>query len=111
MRKTLFWVAALLTAVWLFNGEDSQPRTRGVSYSPDLKTSKNVELGTSPYIYTSSTFMGYKCLDDCSGHQAGYQWAEEHGIDDPDDCDGNSDSFIEGCQAYAQEQVDESEIE
>src|SRR5262249_20744862 len=39
-----------------------------------------------------------------SGHEAGYAWAEEHGIDDPDDCGGNSDSFIEGCQEYAEEQ-------
>jgi hypothetical protein len=37
------------------------------------------------------------------GHEAGYEWAEENDIDDPDDCGGNSDSFIEGCQAYAEE--------
>lgn len=48
--------------------------------------------------------MGYPCTVDCSGHEAGYEWAEEKGIDDPDDCGGNSDSFIEGCQAYAKEQ-------
>ena len=48
--------------------------------------------------------MGRPCTDDCSGHEAGYRWAEENGIDDPDNCGGNSDSFIEGCQAYAEEQ-------
>lgn len=51
-------------------------------------------------------FHGYPCTVDCSGHEAGYAWAEEHDIDDPDDCDGNSDSFIEGCRAYAEEQVE-----
>lgn len=47
------------------------------------------------------TFMGYVCTEDCSGHQAGYDWAEEKGIEDPNDCGGNSESFIEGCRAYA----------
>jgi hypothetical protein len=55
------------------------------------------------------TFKGYMCTQDCSGHEAGYQWAEEHDIDDPDDCGGNSESFIEGCQAYAEEQEHDSE--
>jgi hypothetical protein len=53
--------------------------------------------------------MEYSCTDDCSGHEAGYNWAEENGIDDPDDCDGNSNSFIEGCRAYAEEQIIEEE--
>ncbi len=48
-------------------------------------------------------FMGYSCLDDCSGHLAGYRWAQRNGIDDEDDCTGNSDSFIEGCLAYVEE--------
>src|SRR5436853_2639709 len=43
------------------------------------------------------TFHGYVCTVDCSGHEAGYEWAEEHDITDPDDCGGNSESFIEGC--------------
>ena len=48
-------------------------------------------------------FHGYRCTVDCSGHEAGYKWAEEHDIDDPDDCDGKSQSFIEGCRAWAEE--------
>lgn len=55
-------------------------------------------------VAASPSFMGYDCTDDCSGHEAGYQWAEENGIDDPSDCGGNSNSFIEGCEAYAEEQ-------
>jgi hypothetical protein len=53
--------------------------------------------------YPPPTFMGNTCTIDCSGHEAGYEWAEENDIDDPDDCDGNSDSFVEGCEAYAEE--------
>ncbi|GAB2493119.1 hypothetical protein GCM10027084_02230 [Pseudoxanthomonas sangjuensis] len=46
---------------------------------------------------------GYPCTADCGGHEAGYQWAEAHDIEDPDDCGGNSQSFIEGCEAYTEE--------
>lgn len=53
-------------------------------------------------------FHGYICTQDCSGHQAGYAWAERHEITDPDDCRGNSQSFIEGCQAYAEEHEDDA---
>lgn len=53
------------------------------------------------------TFHGEECTQDCSGHEAGYAWAKEHGITDPDDCGGNSQSFIEGCQAYAEELAEE----
>lgn len=40
---------------------------------------------------------------DCSGHQAGYAWAEDNGISDPLDCGGNSSSFYEGCVAFAED--------
>lgn len=43
-----------------------------------------------------------QCTDDCSGHEAGFQWAAEHEIADPGDCGGTSDSFIEGCQAFGE---------
>lgn len=52
----------------------------------------------------SLVFHGDACTEDCSGHEAGYQWAEENEIQDPYDCGGNSDSFIEGCESYAEEQ-------
>jgi len=53
---------------------------------------------------TVRSFRGYECTDDCSGHEAGYEWAERKGITDPDDCGGKSESFIEGCRSYAEEQ-------
>ncbi len=48
-------------------------------------------------------FRGRECTVDCSGHEAGYDWAQEHGISDVEDCGGNSESFIEGCESYAEE--------
>jgi len=52
---------------------------------------------------TKKTFHGYDCSDDCSGHEAGYEWAEENEITDEDNCDGKSDSFIEGCKIFVRE--------
>ncbi len=48
-------------------------------------------------------FRGYECTQDCSGHRAGYDWAARRSISDPDACGGRSQSFIEGCRAYAGE--------
>src|SRR5882757_4889224 len=50
-------------------------------------------------------FKGYDCTVDCSGHEAGYKWAEQHDIDSEDDCEtagdhSNSPSFAEGCKAF-----------
>ena len=51
-----------------------------------------------PTLGSAVTFGDRECVDDCSGHAAGYDWAEKHGISDPSDCpQGNSDSFHEGC--------------
>lgn len=51
----------------------------------------------------AQSFHDYPCTEDCSGHEAGYQWAEENGIEDADDCGGKSNSFIEGCEVYVEE--------
>jgi hypothetical protein len=49
----------------------------------------------------AAEFGGYECTDDCSGHAAGYRWAEDHNITSSDDCplNGNARSFYEGCLA------------
>lgn len=51
----------------------------------------------------AQSFRGYPCTVDCSGHNAGYDWAEENDISDASDCNGNSASFNEGCEAYVEE--------
>ncbi len=43
------------------------------------------------------------CTQDCSGHEAGFEWAKENNIEDPYDCTGTTQSFIEGCEVYANE--------
>ena len=59
-------------------------------------------IGLSPHtVKAQQSFYGYVCTDDCSGHEAGYNWAAENGVTDPTQCGGNSQSFIEGCEAFA----------
>jgi hypothetical protein len=49
----------------------------------------------------------YGCTDDCSGHDAGWQWRADNGypVEDQDDY-GSSNSFAEGAMAY-EDAVDE----
>lgn len=70
-------------------------------YAEELEAEEDDE---DTLMVTQQTFMGRPCTIDCSGHEAGYRWAEENGIDDPNECDGNSNSFNEGCQSYVEEQ-------
>jgi len=43
----------------------------------------------------------YSCTSDCSGHQAGYDWARSNNICDPSYSSGNSQSFNEGVRAWS----------
>lgn len=70
----------------------------GTSYEED-ECNRYVKENYSGY----DTFYGYNCTEDCSGHEAGYVWAEENNIYDKYDCDGYSDSFIEGCISFVEE--------
>lgn len=40
------------------------------------------------------------CTEDCSGHNAGYNWAYKKDLTKRSECTGNSSSFIEGCKDY-----------
>ena len=50
-------------------------------------------------------FGGYDCSDNCSGHAAGYRWAEAHGIASEADCPlrGAAFSLSEGCLVYVED--------
>jgi hypothetical protein len=57
----------------------------------------------SPAAAQDRTYGGYGCTFACSGHLAGYKWAQQHAVSDPDECPLriHSPSFQEGCMAYA----------
>lgn len=43
-----------------------------------------------------------RCTDDCSGHDAGWQWAQDNDVTDSSECSGTG-SFSDGCEAYVEE--------
>lgn len=55
----------------------------------------------------AQTFNGYGCTIDCSGHEAGYDWAQKKNLNSIYDCSGNSNSFVEGCRSFFEEQEDD----
>jgi hypothetical protein len=86
--KAIFWIAFICLAMFLLT-----------------RPSKKVETKTRIDDAPVQTFAGNDCTVDCSGHEAGYNWAEEKGIQDEDDCKAagehsNSPSFAEGCKSY-----------
>lgn len=54
-------------------------------------------------------FGGYECTLDCSGHKAGYEWAEARGVTSAATCETilrrwpNRISFYEGCLVYVED--------
>lgn len=64
-----------------------------VDYSKSIKVTPTPTVkGLQNYNYSGSLRT--------SGHDAGYEWAEENDIDSIYNCDGNSSSFNEGCEEY-----------
>src|SRR3989344_3121695 len=112
---TIFWVlVVIIGGYFLFfnNNDSSKVQTSTVSYpsstpvirySPRVLPKYTIPKYSTPYYSTPSYFGGYECTVDCSGHEAGYNWAELHDIDNYDDCEGNSQSFIEGCYSYVED--------
>lgn len=88
-------VSGLLVACGSSKASESAPDSEYAGEVTDTSTDTGSAAPQIPL-----EFHGYECTVDCSGHEAGYDWAERHDIDDEDDCGGNSESFIEGCKAY-----------
>ena len=99
--RNKFVILAIIGVVGMFfyfAKDHSKEEHRGQSKSQSVVDAEGLETN-------SREFGGYECTVDCSGHEAGYTWAEQHDITDGDDCDtagehSNSPSFAEGCHAY-----------
>lgn len=102
-----FWGTIIIGGLWV-SGVFGNGSTKTQSYQESTSVYAT-PIPKTDEISIPQTFNGYLCTVDCSGHEAGYEWAEEHGITDSDDCGGNSQSFIEGCQSYAEETNDDSD--
>ena len=96
--------------------KDSANRSDGQNQTaPDAASGTDTDTGTGNDaarqdaidVLSNKTYEDVKgtsdCTDDCSGHNAGFEWAKEHEVFDPEKCTGDSNSFIEGCKAYGEE--------
>lgn len=105
----LLAIIGLVVVMFYFGNEQSE--NGGVQNSTPQSPSQSRGSDVKP-----REFAGYACTGDCSGHEAGYKWAEEHDITDGDDCDtagkrSNSPSFAEGCHAYVDGESDREDAE
>jgi hypothetical protein len=48
-------------------------------------------------------YKGYPCTKDCSGHMAGYAWAQQRNLINPADIPTDiNNSFREGCLSFTE---------
>ena len=105
-------VAGLLYALW-FQPSPQQQSVELPGGSVPLQNNRAIPYDKPAPPRKASepapTFGGYPCSGDCAEDKAGYRWAEQNGITDPDDCTGNSGAFIEGCRVYARQRTNGSQ--
>ena len=49
----------------------------------------------------SQAFSGFGCVHTCKRHEEGYRWAAGRQIATPQECNGSTWEFVEGCAAFA----------
>lgn len=76
----------------------------------DKRAKRESSKGTKKIIRSKTGnyfFSGVSCSGNCSGHIAGYNWAEEKSYSKPDldedDCFSKSSSFSEGCDIFLED--------
>lgn len=101
-HSSLIWgiVIFVLIGCWLLSDTSNTSSNDAVTDKDNTTIDQTIP---SPESTPVLRFNGYTCTVDCSGHEAGYDWAERKGIDDVSDCGGNSNSFIEGCESFVEE--------
>ena len=87
-------------------GEKANVSLRELSANLQAKKRADTARADATGQLSGSTYQDHfgtsDCNDDCSGHEAGFAWAQENDVTDPEYCGGKSRSFVEGCQAFAQ---------
>lgn len=91
-------VVIIFVGWWFFTSIGNHPTGGESDSSVDNYSSTREE---EPEEYYES--QGYDCTGDCSGHDAGYEWAQDNDVCDDSYSYGNSQSFDEGVQVYAEE--------
>lgn len=98
-------IAALMLGLVACEGSSSSADTTDyeATYGRSIDRDEAVEIAIdeAPDSYADAG-EPYGCTEDCGGHEAGYEWAQENGITQPDDCYSHSPSFEQGCRSYGE---------
>lgn len=98
--KIALWIVAAFAVFFIFALGSSSSEQAPTDSRSDYTTEVTTEEENEP---ESLEFMGYECTYDCSGHEAGYDWAYDNDVCDVHFDGGNSESFAKGVRAYAEE--------
>jgi hypothetical protein len=72
------------TLALALSGCSKQSLTHGENKVVDGETHEEFDQRRDALDGSHGSFAGQGCTEDCGGHEAGYAWAEEKGITDPD---------------------------
>ena len=110
MTTVMLWVVVPIMAIVFlgFKAEGIKEAFKGTLVVGGLMFVVGSVFWAFVFVSPTRTFGGYECTDNCSGHKAGYEWAEAKGITDEEQCEGilvtapNRTSFYQGCKAYVE---------
>ena len=110
MKETLAGFGILLAIIGvpvLLQEDTTEPigTVESASWEADTASDEPQEYYEDSYIdseYVEDRGTS-ECTEDCGGHSAGYEWADENGVCDENFDGGNSESFAEGVREYAEE--------
>lgn len=101
----LFIAVPIILIIWSNGQADTSTKNSTETYSEyDQWSDENRQDqadGEEQKRELEHEFEGYDCTSDCSGHQAGYDWAQSNNVCDPYYSGGNSQSFDEGVRSWA----------
>jgi len=112
LLKAVFATAVLLAACGCHGdyNDDRANAEAAAAAAEDARQATYEEYGADRYgagadlsnvdPYAIEDSGNYICMQDCSGHEAGFAWAQANDVSDTSECGGNSQSFIEGCEAF-----------
>lgn len=97
----------LISLRYMQNNKESATPYSANNTQQTVTTKPTNPIDTSPVntrVYKSYTeVMGTdECTYDCSGHEAGWVWADEHRICDIEYSNGGSESFNEGVREWTE---------
>lgn len=100
----VIFLAILIIVAYIYYSNKNEQETRE-AYANARET--YIEVETEKLQNKSFSDVGDEsdCIYDCSGHEAGFEWAKDNNIQNPLDCEGDSQSFVEGCESFVNELI------